>query len=103
MNTRAPRIIENSDLLFRRAYVTIRVTGAMEGKYSQRQLDDAVERVMAALISQNKIALVEDYQTFVKMVMYYLGNAGAGDNKRVLEKATDIDFVDKQDDYELFT
>ena len=104
MNTKAPRIIDNSDLVFRRAYVTLRIKGAMEGKYSHKQLDDAVERVMAALISQDKADRVEDYQTFVKMVVYYLENAvGGGDNNRVLEKATDIAFVEKQDDFELFT
>ena len=104
MNTRAPRIIDNSDLIFRRAYVTLRIKGAMEGKYSHKQLDDAVERIMAALISQNKAERIEEYQTFVKMVVYYLENAaGDGDNRRVLEKATDIAFVEKQEDYELFT
>ncbi len=104
MNTRAPRIIDNSDLIFRRAYVTLRIKGAMEGRYSHKQLDDAVERIMAALISQGKAEQIEEYQTFVKMVVYYLEHAvGGGDNKRVLEKATDIAFVEKQDDYELFT
>lgn len=104
MNTRAPRIIDNSDLIFRRAYVTLRIKGAMEGRYSHKQLDDAVERIMAALISQGKAEQIEEYQTFVKMVVYYLEHAvGEGDNKRVLEKATDIAFVEKQDDYELFT
>ncbi len=103
MNTRAPRIIENSDLVFRRAYVTIRVKGAIEGKYSGKQLDAAVERIMAALISQNKESQIDDFQTFVKMVMYYLDHAAGGDNRRVIEKATDIAFVEKQDDYELFT
>lgn len=104
MNTRAPRIIDNSDLIFRRAYVTLRIKGAMEGKYSHKQLDDAVERVMAALISQNKADKIEEYQTFVKMVVYYLEHAvGGGDNRRVLEKATDIAFAEKQADYELFT
>lgn len=104
MNTRAPRIIDNSDLIFRRAYVTLRIKGAMEGRYSHKQLDDAVERVMAALISQNKADKIEEYQTFVKMVVYYLEHAaGDGDNRRVLEKATDIAFVEQQDDYELFT
>ena len=76
----------------------------MEGRYSHKQLDDAVERIMAALISQGKAEQIEEYQTFVKMVVYYLEHAvGGGDNKRVLEKATDIAFVEKQDDYELFT
>ena len=76
----------------------------MEGKYSHKQLDDAVERVMAALISQNKADKIEEYQTFVKMVVYYLEHAvGGGDNRRVLEKATDIAFAEKQADYELFT
>lgn len=104
MNTRAPRIIDNSDLIFRRAYVTLRIKGAMEGKYSHKQLDDAVERIMAALISQNKTDKIEEYQTFVKMVVYYLEHAvGGGDNRRVIEKATDIAFVQKQEDYELFT
>ncbi len=104
MNTRAPRIIDNSDLIFRRAYVTLRIKGAMEGRYSHKQLDYAVERIMAALISQGKAEQIEEYQTFVKMVVYYLEHAvGGGDNKRVLEKATDIAFVEKQDDYELFT
>lgn len=104
MNTRAPRIIDNSDLIFRRAYVTLRIKGAMEGKYSHKQLDDAVERVMAALISQNKADKIEEYQTFVKMVVYYLEHAvGGGDNRPVLEKATDIAFAEKQADYELFT
>lgn len=104
MNTRAPRIIDNSDLIFRRAYVTLRIKGAMEGRYSHKQLDDAVERIMAALISQGKAEQIEEYQTFVKMVVYYLEHAvGGGDNKLVLEKATDIAFVEKQDDYELFT
>lgn len=104
MNSRAPRIIENSDMLFRRAYVTIRVKGAIEGKYSHKQLDDAVERIMAALISQNKAAQIQDFQTFVKMVMYYLEHAvGGADNRKVIEKATNIAFVEKQDDYELFT
>ena len=38
------------------------------------------------------------------MVVYYLEHAdGGGDNRRVLAKATDIAFAEKQAEYELFT
>lgn len=104
MDTSMPGVIQAEGFVYKRAYLRLRIRGVLGRVFSLKQLNDAVENVVGKLISKGIDGRVKSSDTVMKMILYYINNKNvkSEDSAKLLDRATDIDFVEKNVDLNSF-